>query len=558
MSVLQTPVIIRKRKYQLGTSSRAGTPQISRNNSLSSVGSPSSLPKVRSLDPRFINRSKSSGHDWTKNGSTTDATQREADGISSGLKAKLNSAMKVVSGAFTGRRNVTNVNTTSDSNITVSSSQEPVKKRKVDPKPDKFKTPAKLPKRSLTHELENLSFNPQKDHIDVAFAQSPISWNVKDIKKPEVSSIDESDYGTTFKSKTRKNKHSSNIHAEHIQQVYKGNYKPSPSPRNTPPPTSGKSDSISLVKRIIALSHDISSFWADDKKAVNIRKIPDLTITKIQPVPPPTRSSFRFDHTNMTFNDDFNYYSQKLKERQRENERIHKELLEQSKAKSSLIPTLEESQIDEVLDVWRSRGKDEKLLVTLKTVDVRVHDLKSLGDGRWLNDTVIEAYGKTLDSDTVHFFTPFFFTNLETKGYQSVSRWMKRAKKQLPNLNKILCPINIGGTHWVFGAIDLKNKKLYYMDSLVNHPTAHATRSLDLLEEYIKKEAEKQGCPELGQGYEKIHITECPQQPNGYDCGVFTLLNALHFSIGNELTYDPSESKHFRRVISYTILHYND
>lgn len=158
----------------------------------------------------------------------------------------------------------------------------------------------------------------------------------------------------------------------------------------------------------------------------------------------------------------------------------------------------------------------------------------------WLNDTMITAYlqavvdyGQTMRGvrrgtlPKIHAFSTFFYTNLTTKGYESVRRWATRAKfggKDLLDMEKIFIPINKGGNHWVLAHINPQTKTIEYFDSF--HGSARSV--FDNIKVWLKAE--------LRDAFVDSEWTLSqnggPTQSNGSDCGVFCATTAKMIVLG--------------------------
>lgn len=82
-------------------------------------------------------------------------------------------------------------------------------------------------------------------------------------------------------------------------------------------------------------------------------------------------------------------------------------------------------------------GPDGAVLVKNFKIDMTKKDIRTLREGQWLNDEVINYYGELImqrakENNTgypnIHCFSTFFYPTLTKQGYQSVRRWTKRAK----------------------------------------------------------------------------------------------------------------------------------
>lgn len=428
----------------------------------------------------------------------------------------------------------------------------PKKKRKLEKQQAKKKSLNNGGQKDPKQVLEDMKFNPilQDDYKDVSFIKSPIDWDLKEEVTPSDPS-NGSDYGTSFI--RRKNKYTKpTIESRYMRSVYNGQYK-SPTPSDTTPPTpsSFKEDDKKLLTSMHKITEDLRKNWGGKTK----KSDEDVIFLKEVKLPPATPSKFSltFDLTKLTFEQEFKYYQKILNERRKLQDKIHKDKLE-AESTSKLIKKLSKDEENNVMNIWKSKGKDSSMILTAFNIDVKVIDFKTLADKHWLNDVVIELFLKTLINDKVYAFNSYFFTTMESRGYQGVNRWMKRAKVNIANIDKVLIPINVHQTHWVLGVIDMKNKKILYMDSLATRKTSHGERALSLMYEFVKGETEKQGVPKLAEGFEFEHLLDVPQQQNGFDCGVFTLLNAFYIANNEPLTYKASDATTFRRIIGHTIL----
>lgn len=207
-------------------------------------------------------------------------------------------------------------------------------------------------------------------------------------------------------------------------------------------------------------------------------------------------------------------------------------------------------------------------IAAIPGAQVEDHDVQKLRPRQWLNDEVINFYGnlilqrandadkrrteamKTATSDAsaapekplvgksaraggkpqpkrpydaaldafwrVHFFSSFFWENLKNRGFDGVKRWTRRIDIFTKDL--VLFPINLGNSHWVCGAINLRRRRFEYYDSL----GARNPRAFELMRTYIAEEAKDKKKKHIDlRGWRDVFSDESPQQENGYDCGVF-------------------------------------
>ncbi|SCU81229.1 LANO_0B02366g1_1 [Lachancea nothofagi CBS 11611] len=278
----------------------------------------------------------------------------------------------------------------------------------------------------------------------------------------------------------------------------------------------------------------------------------DLIIIKERKIPPKELENelygdqpFRFNTSILTFKEEFESYK-KLKE---ERQRIQLEVREKRQKLKVLVPQLTDENLRDVKDTLRR--SDNGMVMNKHSIELKVHDFKTLAPKRWLNDIIIEFFMKHIELTTARSvaFNSYFYTSLSRNGYQGVRRWMKRKKVEVQDLDKIFVPINLNQSHWALGVIDIGKRKIGYVDSLSNGPTSMSFAILKDLQNYLSQESKGA----LGHDFELVH-KECPQQPNGFDCGVYVCTNALYLSKELPLTFDYKDVQRMRPYIGHLVL----
>lgn len=218
-------------------------------------------------------------------------------------------------------------------------------------------------------------------------------------------------------------------------------------------------------------------------------------------------------------------------------------------AKPQGVKPLSAAQLQRVTQVWKLRLPAP--VATAFNISITADDLRTLADGQWLNDNVIDYYNNLVmqANPDVWVWTTHFYSTLAAKGYLGVARWARRKKLDLFTKNKVVVPINIANTHWAVTVIDNQQQTITYYDSL----TKGGSRSVCAqLQEYMNGEADRLGKPPIT--YDLIPNGGSPQQLNGYDCGVFTCTNARMLALGSRLNYTQKDMKTIRRRMTYEIL----
>lgn len=178
----------------------------------------------------------------------------------------------------------------------------------------------------------------------------------------------------------------------------------------------------------------------------------------------------------------------------------------------------------------------------------------------WLNDEVVNFYFELLCQRSkenvslprLQIFNTFFYSKLKTSGYASVKRWTR--KSDIFSCDMILIPIHLG-IHWCCAEINIKERTIFYYDSLHNSNN----KCLHLLKDYLVEEhKDKKGTDGSAEFDLSNWIISSPKgipgQQNGYDCGVFACIFAEYRSRNVEFTFSQKDMKYFRDRISYEII----
>ncbi|EPQ28837.1 uncharacterized protein PFL1_03640 [Pseudozyma flocculosa PF-1] len=231
------------------------------------------------------------------------------------------------------------------------------------------------------------------------------------------------------------------------------------------------------------------------------------------------------------------------------------------------LPDNAEAEVDEI---FRRRGK----IASIPGAQVDDKDVRKLLPYQWLNDEVINFYGNLVlnrandaekkrqegikkaaqaqppDDAThdaagkgkkkkqerpydpaldaywrVHFFSSFFWENLKNRGFDGVKRWTR--KVDIFSKDIVLFPINLGNSHWVCGAINFRERRFEYYDSMgIENRKAYALMRSYVVSEGLDKKKRRIDL----RGWRNRFSRETPQQENGYDCGVFAAMTLEQIS----------------------------
>ena len=210
---------------------------------------------------------------------------------------------------------------------------------------------------------------------------------------------------------------------------------------------------------------------------------------------------------------------------------------------------------------------NHELLIEKFKIDITINKIKCLAPGAWLNDEIINFYMCMLHARDVklcrnypsrvpsYFFNSFFITKLlkcdHGYKYDNVKRWTKTF--DIFAMDKIFFPVNINNSHWAMAVVYMRKKRICYYDSL----SCDGSIYLEGLMRWIKDEGtHRNGGMVVDESEWELSQKEpnVPQQRNGCDCGVFSLLCADFISDDLPLRYSQTHMKQFRVKIAAAIL----
>jgi sentrin-specific protease 1 len=211
-----------------------------------------------------------------------------------------------------------------------------------------------------------------------------------------------------------------------------------------------------------------------------------------------------------------------------------------------------------------------------RVTDLRVGDLQRLLPGQWLNDVVVNWYMALLDQaqPTIGFMSSFLlvaFHSVEC-GTKELS-WVhhsyarrytepragERVRSALLGLRLIFIPLHCGGVHWCLGVVDVHERRIYVLDSLVNSDTHETGRSEEIalffkcMPQFLAMSA--QGGDDGGARSWTCSVNPSQQQDNSSDCGVFVCANAHSLALPST-PHDvrPHEMDNWRKYIRDVLL----
>lgn len=194
---------------------------------------------------------------------------------------------------------------------------------------------------------------------------------------------------------------------------------------------------------------------------------------------------------------------------------------------------LPNDELNKIKDILKHEVTDE-IITTLYKIDITYKKINTLNPRKWIHSEIIDVYMDILmerdkkknNNNTSHYFHSSFMSQLffeNIYNYDNVKKWSK--KFDIFEKNKIYIPININNMHWAIAIIYMKKKEICYYDSL----SGDGMDYLKALYKWIQDESINKKEYELPNENEwKLNNNpeNVPQQNNGYDCGLFTIMCA--------------------------------
>ncbi|KAK3343927.1 hypothetical protein B0T25DRAFT_572906 [Lasiosphaeria hispida] len=241
---------------------------------------------------------------------------------------------------------------------------------------------------------------------------------------------------------------------------------------------------------------------------------------------------------------------QEEEQRQKEEERHRKEAEKAASRGGLRLPTA--PLISPLSDEWKARVMEAsnadpttELCQTLEPQALTRRDLeKLLSLTGWLNDNIIigsilhvadyinKKAGVTDQNPKCAAFTTFFYPRLQKEGPHKVARLMRRAgvrKANFFDIETILVPI-CENSHWTLAVVRPGQRTISHIDSLQAGKGDDRTKAI--IRDWVEKTLEEKWVEREW----RVVDLKAPKQNNGWDCGVFTITNAMCLAIG----IDPS------------------
>ena len=102
--------------------------------------------------------------------------------------------------------------------------------------------------------------------------------------------------------------------------------------------------------------------------------------------------------------------------------------------------------------------------------------------------------------------------------------------------DKIFIPVNISNKHWSLIVVNIQLKKIYYYDSLGWDGRISLDSTLKWIHDESNNKFYQYKLDHFNfKEWKLIVVKDTPQQPNGYDCGIYVIIFADLISKNNSL-----------------------
>ena len=201
---------------------------------------------------------------------------------------------------------------------------------------------------------------------------------------------------------------------------------------------------------------------------------------------------------------------------------------------------------------------------------------KRLNKNKWLNDEIINAYGKMINIRNennsnypkVRIFSSFLLQKIfclskeeiqnDENKYKDLLQYFKKSRKQI-NLNNyqiLLFPFNINNSHWALISIDIEKRELIYYDSLKNFNINEFIPIFEnitiLIDKYLIDYNDFLLHSNLNWSYN--FMKNIPYQNNGSDCGVFVCQFMNYISKNKDFDFSQDDINYFRVLMGVELI----
>jgi hypothetical protein len=206
------------------------------------------------------------------------------------------------------------------------------------------------------------------------------------------------------------------------------------------------------------------------------------------------------------------------------------------KPNEALVKPLSEEAQKRVMATFKAKSETSLAQTPEGTALTRRDFLKLIPPTEWLNDDMVigplqhtaQYINEEAGVDKMHpkcaALTSFFWPRLQEHGPAQVGRLMRQAgirKENLLEMETILIPI-CQNNHWTLAVVFPARRVVSHIDSLGHNGAGRPAVTIKILD-WVKTTLQEKFVEEEWQ----MKNIKAPRQQNGYDCGVFTISNAI-------------------------------
>ncbi|EME27542.1 Sentrin-specific protease 1 [Galdieria sulphuraria] len=250
----------------------------------------------------------------------------------------------------------------------------------------------------------------------------------------------------------------------------------------------------------------------------------------------------------------------------------------------TLFTPLDEQE-EKWIEIFLQQSSENKvtLLSPGGKLQIPVEELKLLVQDGWITDIVIDGYlslligesdsffiaGNTTASEIrdvlfrphIFAFSPFFYTRLCGSGeefdFAGVRQWTVASKIDVLQRDLLLFPILHSKVHWFLTCLDLRTRKVLFLDPYPGRLPVKEVCS-NLLRWLINEVSEKYGETKARDlepsGWRIVNCFDIPSQRDTNNCGVYLLLFAHHLEQGRVINFTQEDVSNARKRILFSIL----
>jgi sentrin-specific protease 1 len=198
----------------------------------------------------------------------------------------------------------------------------------------------------------------------------------------------------------------------------------------------------------------------------------------------------------------------------------------------------------------------------VRGITISLKDALCLNHGKWLNDTIIDSFILLIKQAQREVSFPSYnnwlmplslLQQMYQDSFDRVKQYTSNERIHLYDFDAVIFVVN-HELHWRTIVMKPKSITLEVYDSLQKKShvalSYEADPSTALVMTYVSQEMELN---ERDQSSWSMSYMHCPQQQNGFDCGVHVCLHLLALAFNNDITYESILMDDFRLYILYCL-----